>query len=173
MLLHRLQQMFTIASDTIITSNGETVTPFNTSSATNYVWYWGDGNVSVDAQPEYTYTQDGDYLITLIASAAGCSDTLTHAVTVIGAVGVQEVSDASGVNSYFADNNIWVSFDKLPKGNVSISVYDGQGKLVMLENGNSGNTQIIIPVNTLANGNYIVSIETVKGSVQQKVNIIR
>lgn len=50
----------------------------NTSqNAISYLWDFGDGNTSTDAVPEYTYTDLGQYEISLVAfGSGGCSDTL-------------------------------------------------------------------------------------------------
>ena len=48
-----------------------------TSGATTYHWDFGDGATSAAAQPMHTYTQLGNYTVTLIATNSnGCSDTL-------------------------------------------------------------------------------------------------
>ena len=48
-----------------------------TSGATSYHWDFGDGTTSTDKQPTHTYTQLGNYTVTLIATNTnGCSDTL-------------------------------------------------------------------------------------------------
>ncbi|MCB0699462.1 MAG: PKD domain-containing protein, partial [Chitinophagaceae bacterium] len=46
---------------------------------TQYLWDFGDGNTSTAASPSHTYTQNGQYTITLIATNQfGCKDTLTR-----------------------------------------------------------------------------------------------
>jgi gliding motility-associated-like protein len=48
-----------------------------TTGVPSYQWHFGDGTTSTDAQTTHTYTQPGDYTVTLIAfSSNGCSDTL-------------------------------------------------------------------------------------------------
>jgi PKD repeat protein len=55
----------------------------NSIHATSYQWNFGDGITSTTPVPNHTYTNAGNYTITLTAiSSAGCSDTLTLANTV-------------------------------------------------------------------------------------------
>lgn len=56
-----------------------TVNFVNNSQGTgvNYLWDFGDGNTSTAANPSHTYTTLGSYNVSLIASDANCSDTLT------------------------------------------------------------------------------------------------
>ncbi|NEW80786.1 MAG: PKD domain-containing protein [Mariniphaga sp.] len=56
---------------------GQTVTFFNDSeNAKDYLWDFGDGGSSFDAQPVHQYTQTGKFNVTLyITSAEGCKDT--------------------------------------------------------------------------------------------------
>ena len=51
--------------------------------ASNYQWFFGDGNTDNSANPNHTYDIQGDYTIQLIASTNfGCSDTITQEVHV-------------------------------------------------------------------------------------------
>ena len=61
-----------------------TVTMTNLSQfATTYAWNSGNGFTSGAFEPTFSYTAVGTYTITLIASVgAGCSDTITHTVTI-------------------------------------------------------------------------------------------
>lgn len=53
------------------------------TQADSLVWNMGDGTVIIGNDPAYTYSQPGDYLITLIAySTEGCSDSLVYADTI-------------------------------------------------------------------------------------------
>jgi len=50
----------------------------NSTGASAWNWYFGTGATSTQENPNYTYTQEGFYNVTLIAtSPAGCKDTLT------------------------------------------------------------------------------------------------
>ena len=52
---------------------------FNNTSSNSASWFWdfGDGGTSTDQNPNYTYTSNGKYDVTLIAySANGCADTI-------------------------------------------------------------------------------------------------
>jgi len=59
----------------------------NTSTgATNYLWTFGDGNVSLEATPQYSYTQPGTYTITLKSfNEFGCWRTSTFSPIVVTA----------------------------------------------------------------------------------------
>ena len=63
----------------------------------NFVWYFGNGDSSLLAQPNYTYTQNGLYTVTLHATSknSGCSDFLIKEdlITCTGS------SDIIGINN--------------------------------------------------------------------------
>lgn len=54
----------------------------HTEGASFYEWNFGDGNTSVLPNPTNNYLSAGTYTVTLIGLANGCSDTVSHAVTV-------------------------------------------------------------------------------------------
>lgn len=50
-----------------------------------YKWVFGDGHVSTDANPDYTYTTAGTYIITLIfTTESGCTDSAKMAQIKLG-----------------------------------------------------------------------------------------
>ena len=56
----------------------------NTSvGASTYLWSFGDGNSSTEANPTHTYTEAGNYTLRLIATNDCGSDTTTQTLTVI------------------------------------------------------------------------------------------
>jgi gliding motility-associated-like protein len=55
-------------------------------NATEYLWDFGDGTTSTEAEPQHKYTEEGTFTITLIArNDNGCSDTtvMASAVTTV------------------------------------------------------------------------------------------
>jgi len=55
----------------------------NSIGATSYLWNFGDGNTSNQANPVHTYAQSGTYTVTLTSTNACGSTTSTKTVTVI------------------------------------------------------------------------------------------
>jgi gliding motility-associated-like protein len=57
----------------------------NTSTgASNYQWLFGDGNNSILTSPVHTYTAQGTYTVTLIAtSPQGCTDTIRKTIVIL------------------------------------------------------------------------------------------
>ncbi|MBZ0098156.1 MAG: PKD domain-containing protein, partial [Taibaiella sp.] len=63
-------------------------------NGTSYTWHFGDGQTSTDANPSHTYNDTGKYLVMLISSKGGCSDTVYEEVYVssvdVGNVGLAQ-----------------------------------------------------------------------------------
>lgn len=75
---------FAVYPTTPINVPGEILYTDNRSrNATEYLWDFGDGNTSTDAEPQHQYTKEGVFTITLIASNGnGCADTTVFAAGV-------------------------------------------------------------------------------------------
>jgi len=54
------------------------------SGTLDYNWYFGDNHSAVDANPSNTYTKNGVYTVTLVASGknTGCADSVTKSITI-------------------------------------------------------------------------------------------
>ena len=56
----------------------------NSIAANSYLWDFGDGNTSMDANPTHTYMNDGNYTITLSATNDCGSVEVSNTITVAG-----------------------------------------------------------------------------------------
>lgn len=76
------EQMNVIITDTIYNCRSVRLTALtNGGSISNYSWQLGDGNSGTGSTITHTYTQPGNYSITLITTdAVGCTDTFSHAI---------------------------------------------------------------------------------------------
>ncbi|MBA7527049.1 hypothetical protein ES705_19222 [subsurface metagenome] len=62
---------------------GRTITFYNLSDdATSCQWEFGDGGTSTELSPEYTYSENGTYTVTLTAKGPGGSNSITKTITV-------------------------------------------------------------------------------------------
>lgn len=57
-----------------------TVSFFNQSIGTHFVWYFGDGNISTQSNPVHTYNNPGSYYVTLIAHNECGNDTTSETI---------------------------------------------------------------------------------------------
>lgn len=79
-VMPRPQALFTAST----ACDGEPIAFTNTSTPTaSYLWYYGDGNTSTAANPQYTYAAAGTYNAILIATEGTCADTIQATITVI------------------------------------------------------------------------------------------
>ena len=71
------------------------------NSPTSWTWLFGDSGISTSQNPTYTYTTPGTYTVTLIATNAAGSDTLTRMgyITVTKAKSVPAASFVTNITS--------------------------------------------------------------------------
>ncbi len=83
---------------------GDTIRTNNTSlNASNYRWFWGDGQSSAGLNPTHVYTTAGDYTILLRAEKTNnngvvCFDTLARNITVLVRPDVTLQSNIGNIN---------------------------------------------------------------------------
>lgn len=80
------------------------------SGAASYVWGFGNGDESVQAAPQYTYPDEGDFTITLTATNAfGCVDTVTDETEVVhppqAQIGISAVEGCAPLEVSFANQS--------------------------------------------------------------------
>jgi gliding motility-associated-like protein len=76
----------------------------STTGATSYYWTFGNGTTSTAFDPYVQYIVAGDYIVTLVASNAGCSDTARETVQVTNALIIPNVftpNAGNGINDVF------------------------------------------------------------------------
>ncbi len=146
------------------------VTFTNTSKKSNsYKWDFGDGSISTDANPTYTYTSNGNYDVCLISYNATTSDTICKVVVINKQiVGVRNAlmnkikiypNPSQGI--VYIEN---LNGDKIEK----ISVLQSDGKLIYI---NSLTNQL--DLSNINSGLNFINFYTTKGIISQKIEIIK
>jgi hypothetical protein len=143
-------------SEVVTFANSSTIASGTISS---YDWSFGDGGVSSDANPTYTYTTAGIFNATLTAtSAQGCASE--YSMQVNASVGVDELLNKSVVAVYPNPANSIIHV--VAKDVVSVSVVDYSGRFVMQRSLRGGDDQTL-DISALADGVYNVVIQTETG----------
>ena len=80
--IHTITIIETAKSDFQFSANELSVSFTNSStSSNNYIWDFGDGNSSQQANPTHLYTSDGVYTVSLVSSNSCSTDTLSQTIS--------------------------------------------------------------------------------------------
>jgi len=161
-----LQALFTYALNT------NTITCTNLSSSANsYVWSFGDGNSSTQANPVYTFTSTGTYSVCLVASSSGCSDTVCKVINITAtALQEQEMSSTISVYPSPADENLFIDFGNNNLGKAKVTFTDLPGRILYKTNIASTEKQSL-NVSGISKGIYLITLKTDYGIVTKKIII--
>ena len=131
----------------VIFENTSTI-PFP-ETITDYLWNFGDGITSAEAEPSHTYAASGTYTITLtVTSEYGCTSTITKVIEMINGLSMEFiVSEPSCFG--FSDGSIIVNVEAVT-GDIIYSITDASGTLLNIDNSNAANT--------LSSGWYYINV---------------
>ena len=130
------------------------------TSATTYLWDFGDGGNSFEENPMHTFPSTGDYIVNLIAANDFCNSSISITVS-ITTNSAKEITTESGVKVFPnpVSNTLKVELDtELTQSVESFTIIDVTGKVVGQESRVSLLNQI--DVSHLASGIYLLKIHT-------------
>jgi PKD repeat protein len=169
---------------------------YNSSVGNNLTYFWdfGDGNTSILAYPNYTYSTNGPFELCLtVDNGNGCTNTYCDSIDSGGlilkqsgftinvqapiATGIENKSDLiSNLNTYPnpVKNNLNIELNLTKQTQVEIVTSDMIGNIVKtIANGNmnSGTNNIKWNTNNLPNGVYLLTIKS-NNSIKVKKIVI-
>ncbi|PSR02543.1 MAG: hypothetical protein BRD50_07155, partial [Bacteroidetes bacterium SW_11_45_7] len=130
-----------------------------TSSTASWQWDFGDGTTSTDEEPAHSYSDTGTYTVQLIASQNGCRDTATQSVQVSPSTGLTDAQEAKdlAIQPNPTDGNIQLRLPDVKNEDVTITVYDGEGKKVHQKTTTKGaSSSLSLDLGELPSGVYQV-----------------
>lgn len=152
--------------------DGSTVSFTSTSVGANtYSWDFGDGKISDEMNPTYTYTENGTYEVILTVSNE-CGVVKTTATYTINVSAVTE-SDFNNMIVYPnpASDYITISVDNKLGDDINISIIDVQGRIVANEKLNS--EKHTINTSQLLSGTYMLRLSSAESSYLKKIVILK
>ncbi|KPK85053.1 MAG: hypothetical protein AMS27_08435 [Bacteroides sp. SM23_62_1] len=130
-------------------SNVAYFTPDAIGDVTDYLWFFGDGSISVESAPVHVFTQPGYFTVGLntFDAVTGCMDFYEE-IILIGRQGI----DCRADFMYMTDpTSLQVSFTNSSKGNIVYYVWNfGERRLIPEENLSKENN----PKHTYLKGGY-------------------
>jgi PKD repeat protein len=159
------------------TTSGSTnvITFTNTSSnATSYQWNFGDAGTSTLTSPIHTYTFDGNYTVTLIATNGCDTDTFTFLVTI--ATGVYEFTSGPEFQLFPnpSTSHFTLVFDEFESRKLSgrsLKFESILGEIIFYQTIEGKSFQI--DVSKLSPGIYLLSVESEQGRVTKRIVVSR
>jgi PKD repeat protein len=145
--------------------NGFEITFTNTSTGSNFMWLFGDGNESFDEHPVHAYSQAGTYNVTLIAQNSCGSDSASILIT-ISETGLPENFDNTlTIFPNPANDQIFINFMNLNDSQIKeIKIFNVTNQLISVCEIDHLNDNILtVPVHHFASGIYFAVIQTDTG----------
>ncbi|PKP43646.1 MAG: hypothetical protein CVT95_11985, partial [Bacteroidetes bacterium HGW-Bacteroidetes-12] len=169
------------ANDTLYLNlpNGGDIQFFSvgTTNALSFSWTFGDGGVSSQPNPIYTYTTPGYFQVNLITTNGNCNDTATSYIMVFLTNGINEdiysqlekeiVLYPNPANNYFTINSN-VSINET----IQFMIVDLLGNRLVTEMGSYN--QFVnqkINIDFLSNGIYFVQLSIGNNMVTKKLSV--
>jgi serine protease len=137
-------------------------------NALDFNWDFGNGDFSNDQNPTYSYTTQGDFVVTCIATNGACSDTSSIDIFVGTTVGLTDKFQSKTSLIYPNPANFYVTVNGFPNDAFTdVQIFSLDGKLMTTTSiiGHSGS----IETRYFPNGIYILKLHTSQGLIMEKL----
>lgn len=138
--------------------------------ADKFFWDFGDGNISLDENPEHTYMEAGNYTVSLVSRKQwlfGCNDTLVK-TDIINAfpTGIDLPIHKDSLRAY-PNPARDVLYVEAKNDMTRVSIANMKGKLLAINYELVG-SQLVFDLTQLDLGTYVVLLETEHGMYQEQ-----
>ena len=148
-----------VAGFTYIDNQGTVSFTSTSTNATSYSWNFGDLSTGNTANPTHTYTNVGNFLVTLIVTNSCGTDTITQVIN-ITIIGINEVI-INNINIYPnpVKDMLFIDLNNSNLINSEISITDIPGNIVI--NNKIDKLNYSIDLSKLNKGMYFININNV------------
>jgi PKD repeat protein len=139
------------------------------TGATTWLWNFGDGNSSVEKNPNHLYETKDDYTITLTStSAQGCEASESRP---LGPVTATEVSLERNVKLYpnpVTDDQLVISYSGVAEA-LELEILNSHGRLIHHTILGPNGVERVLNFSGLATGVYLIRIKSPQETVVKKI----
>ncbi len=126
--------IFEASTNNVCLCDGGNVSFINNSvGATSYVWDYGDGSQFSGFQNDHTYTQPGEYVVSLSASDGLCSNNSNQLINVVenSQVGINNLNNETGeISVYYSGEKFYLKPNYSSPQNLIVQVYNFLGQKI-------------------------------------------
>jgi len=137
---------------------------------TTYQWYYNGVAISGATNPNYVYTQNGNYYVE-VSNSNGC--TTVSAIITITDVGVEELNEYLSMNIYPnpASEQITIDLYSLKQENYKLQLMNVSGQVIYAEtiNLNSTTVKTQIDLSTYPQGIYLIQLSNQENVYSRRV----
>jgi spore germination protein YaaH/PKD repeat protein len=155
--------------DTVYLPNSQVAFANNSTNSNSYLWGFGDGNQSTDANPWHQYATAGTYIVSLISSNGICADdSSSWIIVVLDPIGMSELNPAL-IRIYPNPFQDQLVVDGSAYGQIStaIHLYNAVGQLILSEKPTT--KRIVIATEGLSAGTYLLEVWFESSLVSRKL----
>lgn len=117
--------------------SGDVIFTDNSTGAISWLWDFGDGGTSSSQNPLHTFTQVGNFNVSLNVSNGLCNHQASQVIIVSKNIGMLENVDANTQLKIYPNptkNNITIDYQFSGKKNITFSLVDVMGKILISGN---------------------------------------
>jgi len=161
----------------VVTANptAQSTTTFNNTGSTgaSYFWDFGDGNTSTAENPNHTYAEAGDYIVTQsVITDGGCSITEVINLTIGVATATSDLEAEKYIDVFPnpTTGNLNINFSFAEAEKIGIQISDVAGKLLLSKDPVSyRNNNIQLDLQSFDNGAYLILFQLEEGTVVRRI----
>lgn len=157
---------YNLHTDFLTTPSGLTVNFNNASSnATNYLWKFGDGAISMLPNPQHVYSNTGTYTVTLYSSDLNCADSISKVIMLNATDLASTIATHLEFKVYPNPATDVIYISSINAEINRIKLYDISGRVLVSQDGNKKTSEI--NMKDLSSGVYYLEVNN------QKIKLIK
>ena len=143
------------------------------TGAVNYLWDFGDGSVSTDVQPIHTYSNAGNFDVSLIANNSDCQEEHVESIVVHELPsGLVELYDGRVVIYSYKHTLVLILDLPLKDDVMDLRLFNAMGQLIYGKN-TLTNGRHEVAMTHYADGYYVVELSGRDQAIAQKVFVTK
>ena len=140
--------------------------------ADQYLWSFGDGNSAQGALVDHVYDLPGTYVITLVVSRGGCTDTASVQLSVEQTTGMGRQA-LSPLGAWYAGDRFLISSGRPCEGTLRVDLLDATGRMHQRATLPCSEGVLTLPAADLASGVWFLNIHDARGTRTVRVPVVR